>query len=169
MKVSAGLLLFRKINNHLEFFLVHPGGPFFVKKDAGWWTVSKGELLENEEPLVAAIREFDEETGFKPSGDFTELSPITQKGGKKVLCWAVEFNVDASQMVSNTFEIEWPPRSGQKKIFVEVDKAAWFKYDEAIKLINEKQIPFLDEVVNKFAGSKSSMKGIKGTLSCNSS
>ena len=153
MKVSAGLLLFRNLNNFLEFFLVHPGGPFFAKKDAGWWTVPKGELLANEEPLTAAIREFTEETGVKPSGDFTELNPITQKGGKKVLCWAIEFNVDASQVVSNTFEMEWPPRSGRKKTFPEVDKASWFKYDEAVKLINEKQIPFLDEVVNRFSGS----------------
>ncbi|RYD77447.1 MAG: NUDIX domain-containing protein [Sphingobacteriales bacterium] len=150
MKVSAGLLLFRKINNYLEFFLVHPGGPFFAKKDAGWWTVPKGELLENEEPLIAAIREFEEETGFKLSGNFKELNPITQKGGKKVLCWAIESNVDALQVVSNTFEMEWPPRSGKYKIFAEVDKAAWFKYDEAAKLINEKQIPFLDEIVDMY-------------------
>ncbi|GGI27169.1 NUDIX domain-containing protein [Pedobacter mendelii] len=150
MKISAGLLLFRKTNHHLEFFLVHPGGPFFAKKDAGWWTIPKGELLKNEEPLIAAIREFEEETGFKPSGDFVGLNSIVQKGGKKVLCWAIEFDLDASKIISNTFEIEWPPRSGIKKNFPEIDNAGWFEYDEAVKLINEKQISFLDEAVVKF-------------------
>jgi len=149
MKLSAGLLLFRRINGDPEFFLVHPGGPFFARKDAGWWTIPKGELLKNEEPLTAAIREFEEETGYKVSGEFSELNPITQKGGKKVLCWAVEFNVDASAIVSNTFEIEWPPRSGKLKIFPEVDKAGWFKYEEAARLINEMQISFLKEVLDK--------------------
>ena len=149
MKLSAGLLLFRRTNGYPEFFLVHPGGPFFARKDAGWWTVPKGELLENEGPLITAIREFEEETGFKISGEFSELNPITQKGGKKVLCWAMEFNVDASAIVSNTFEIEWPPKSGKKKSFPEVDKAGWFKYEEAARLINEMQISFLKEVLDK--------------------
>lgn len=151
MKLSAGLLIFRKIDNQFEFFLVHPGGPFFAKKDAGWWTVPKGEVLENEKPIDAAVREFDEETGFKISGDFKELTPIVQKGGKKVFCWAVEAEVDATEFISNTFEMEWPPRSGKTKIFPEVDKAGWFEYDEAAKLINEKQISFLDEVLNKYS------------------
>ncbi|MCZ4221769.1 NUDIX hydrolase [Pedobacter rhodius] len=153
MKVSAGLLIFRKIANQFEFFLVHPGGPFFAKKDVGWWTVPKGEILENEKPIDAAVREFEEETGFKVSGDFEELNPITQKGGKKVFCWAIEFDVNAAEYLSNTFEMEWPPRSGQKKIFPEIDKAGWFKYDEAAKLINEKQISFLEEVLGKYSAS----------------
>jgi len=151
MKISAGLLLYRKITDQFEFFLVHPGGPFFAKKDAGWWTIPKGELLENEEPLAAAVREFEEETGFKISGHFSELGSITQKTGKKVLCWAIEFEINASEIVSNTFEMEWPPRSGKMKLFPEVDKAGWFTYDEAAKLINARQISFLDEVVNKFS------------------
>lgn len=151
MKLSAGLLLFRRINGDPEFFLVHPGGPFFARKDVGWWTIPKGELLENEEPLTAAIREFEEETGFKISGEFSELNPITQKGGKKVLCWAVEFNVDASAIVSNTFEIEWPPRSGKLMVFPEVDKASWFGYNKATRLINQMQISFLNEVLDKLS------------------
>jgi len=151
MKLSAGLLLFRRINGDPEFFLVHPGGPFFARKDAGWWTIPKGELFENEAPLTTAIREFEEETGFTPSGEFIELSPITQKGGKKVLCWAIEFNVDASAIVSNTFEIEWPPRSGKLMVFPEVDKAGWFGYNEAARLINQMQISFLNEVLNKLS------------------
>ena len=146
MKQSAGLLLFRKTGQDLEFFLVHPGGPFFAKKDAGFWTIPKGELMEAEDPLDAAIREFEEETGFKPKGTFIMLNPIVQKGGKKVLCWAVEGDFDPTKIQSNTFEIEWPPRFGKMKTYPELDKAAWFKYEVAIKFINERQIPFLDEL-----------------------
>ncbi|KQR72659.1 NUDIX domain-containing protein [Pedobacter sp. Leaf176] len=151
MKLSAGLLLFRRTNTYPEFLLVHPGGPFFAKKDAGWWTIPKGEILENEQPLDAAIREFEEETGFTPSGDYVELNPITQKAGKKVFCWAVEFDVDVSDFISNTFEIEWPPRSGNKKSFPEVDKAGWFEYNTAARLINEMQISFLKQVLDKLS------------------
>jgi len=149
MKQSAGILLFRKKDQHLEFFLVHPGGPFFVKKDLGFWTIPKGELNENEEPLNAAIREFAEETGKTLSGDFIALSAIVQKGGKRVLCWAIEGELDPSSIVSNTFEIEWPPRSGKKQNFAEVDKAGWFNYNDAVKQINEKQIALLDELTLK--------------------
>jgi predicted NUDIX family NTP pyrophosphohydrolase len=151
MKQSAGILLFREKNQNIEFFLVHPGGPFFAKKDLGFWTVPKGELNENEEPLTAAIREFAEETGEILSGDFIELSPIVQKGGKKVLCWAIEGDLDPSTIVSNTFEIEWPPRSGKRQSFAEVDKAAWFAYGDAIKYINEKQIALLDELTSRLS------------------
>ena len=146
MKLSAGLLLFRKLNNDIEFFLVHPGGPFFAKKHEGWWTIPKGELMDGEAPLAAAVREFAEETGTVPKGSFIELKPVVQKGGKKVLCWAVEFDIDAERIVSNLFEIQWPPKSGQLKSFPEVDKAGWFKYDEAVNLINERQISFLNEL-----------------------
>jgi predicted NUDIX family NTP pyrophosphohydrolase len=151
MKQSAGILLFRKKDQQLEFFLVHPGGPFFAKKDLGFWTVPKGELNENEEPLTAAKREFAEETGKTLSGDFIELSPIVQKGGKKVLCWAVEGEFDPLTIVSNTFETEWPPRSGKKQSFAEVDKAAWFTYNDAIKYINEKQVALIDELISKLS------------------
>jgi predicted NUDIX family NTP pyrophosphohydrolase len=152
MKQSAGILLFRKKDQQIEFFLVHPGGPFFAKKDLGFWTVPKGELNQNEEPLTAAKREFAEETGKTLSGDFIELSPVVQKGGKKVLCWAVEGELDSLSIVSNTFEIEWPPRSGKKQSFAEVDKAAWFTYNDAIKYINEKQVALLDELTSKLSG-----------------
>ncbi|RZJ75648.1 MAG: NUDIX domain-containing protein [Flavobacterium sp.] len=147
MKVSAGILLYRITNNSPEFFLVHPGGPFFTKKHEGWWTVPKGELLEGEEPLEAAVREFEEETGHKPEGPFTELTPIIQKGGKKVMCWACEGNLDADKIVSNTFETEWPPRSGARKTFPEVDKAGWFATDEAMQFVNERQSAFITELL----------------------
>ncbi|WP_412467594.1 NUDIX domain-containing protein [Pedobacter sp. KLB.chiD] len=151
MKQSAGILLFRKKDGQLEFFLVHPGGPFFAKKDLGFWTVPKGELNEGEEALNAAIREFKEETGQSLAGDFIELTPVLQKGGKKVLCWAFEGDLDPSIIVSNTFEIEWPPRSGKKQSFAEIDKAGWFGYSEAIAHINEKQIALLDELKSKLS------------------
>ena len=151
MKQSAGILLFRRKDQQLEFFLVHPGGPFFAKKDLGFWTVPKGELNEGEEALTAAIREFKEETGESLTGDFIELTPIVQKGGKKVLCWAVEGELDPSTIVSNTFEIEWPPRSGKRQSFAEIDKAQWFAYSDAVKYINEKQIALLDELKSKLS------------------
>ncbi|MBC6113114.1 NUDIX domain-containing protein [Pedobacter fastidiosus] len=146
MKQSAGILLFRKVENNLEFFLVHPGGPFFVRKDEGFWTIPKGELMEGENPFDAAQREFEEEIGIKPEGNFIQLNPIIQKGGKKVLCWALEMDCDPAKIISNTFEIEWPPRSGKRQSFPEVDRASWFVYEEAIKFINEKQIALLNEL-----------------------
>ncbi len=151
MKQSAGILLFRRKDQQLEFFLVHPGGPFFAKKDLGFWTVPKGELNEDEEALTAAIREFKEETGESLTGDFLELIPVVQKGGKKVLCWAVEGDLDPSTIISNTFEIEWPPRSGKRQSFAEIDKAQWFAYSDAVKYVNEKQIALLDELKSKLS------------------
>ncbi|WP_316826176.1 NUDIX hydrolase [Pedobacter miscanthi] len=151
MKQSAGILLFKKTGESLEFFLVHPGGPFFVRKDEGFWTVPKGEPDGEEQPLIAAIREFEEETGKTLSGEFIELTPIVQKGGKKVLCWAIAGDLDPENLVSNTFEIEWPPRSGKMQSFAEIDKAAWFNYNQAVKYINEKQIAFLDELIAKLS------------------
>ena len=151
MKQSAGILLFRRKDQQVEFFLVHPGGPFFAKKDLGFWTVPKGELNEDEEALTAAIREFKEETGESLTGDFLELIPVVQKGGKKVFCWAVEGDLDPSTIISNTFEIEWPPRSGKKQSFAEVDKAEWFAYSDAVKYVNEKQIALLDELKSKLS------------------
>ena len=145
-KESAGILLYRSKNLTLEFLLVHPGGPFFTKKDAGHWTVPKGEIMENEDYLEAAVREFLEETGHQVSGDPVALNPILQKGGKKVWCWAIEDDLDPTQIVSNTFEILWPPKSGQLKSFPEIDKADWFNFDQAALKINERQIPFLEEV-----------------------
>ncbi|WP_293783813.1 NUDIX domain-containing protein [uncultured Pedobacter sp.] len=151
MKQSAGILLFRRKDQEIEFFLVHPGGPFFAKKDLGFWTVPKGELNEGEDALTAAIREFKEETDQSLGGDFIELTPIVQKGGKKVWCWAFEGDLEPSTIVSNTFEIEWPPRSGKKQSFAEIDRANWFTYADAITYINEKQIALLDELKSKLS------------------
>jgi len=146
MKESAGLLLYRRIEDKLEFLLVHPGGPFFARKNEGFWTIPKGEPIGDEDRFITAQREFEEETGFKPKGKFTQLAPIIQKGGKKVMCWALEMDCDPSKLISNTFEIEWPPRSGKMKSFPEIDRAEWFVYEVAIKFINEKQIALLDEL-----------------------
>jgi predicted NUDIX family NTP pyrophosphohydrolase len=146
-KISSGILLYRRLSSTIEVLLVHPGGPFFAKKDEGSWTIPKGELIEDEDPLSAAIREFEEETGYKPAGDFIALPAIKQKGGKIVQCWAVTGDLDASAIVSNTFEMEWPPRSGKKKSFPEVDSAAWFSIQEARQKINERQIDFIDKLL----------------------
>lgn len=146
-KISSGILLYRRLPFTIEVLLVHPGGPFFAKKDDGSWTIPKGELTEDEDPLSAAIREFEEETGYKPAGDFIALPAIKQKGGKIVQCWAVTGDLDASAIVSNTFEMEWPPRSGKKKSFPEVDRAAWFSIPEARQKINERQVDFIDQLL----------------------
>lgn len=145
MKYSAGILLYRRLNAEPEFFLVHPGGPYFKNKDRGWWTIPKGEPGENEDLLKTALREFHEETGYSPKPPYIELEPITQKGGKKVFSWAAEGNLDATTITCNDFEVEWPPKSGNKVCFPEIDKANWFTYDEAIKYINERQILLLQQ------------------------
>ena len=147
MKNSAGLLLFRRTGTEIEFFLVHPGGPFFARKQEGWWAIPKGEILPGEDPLACAIREFKEETGFEAGGMYAELPPITQKGGKQVQCWALEQDIDATQISSNSFEIEWPPKSGKKKSFPEIDQAGWFGISEASRLINEKQRTLLVDLL----------------------
>ena len=148
-KTSAGLLLFRKSKNMLEVFLVHPGGPFWKNKDAGVWSIPKGELNEKEEPLQAAIREFYEETGIAVSGEFMQLQPIVQKSAKTVLAWAIEKNIDASTISSNNFELQWPPRSGKLQSFPEVDRGEWFLISEAKKKINVAQISLLTELEEK--------------------
>lgn len=146
-KQSAGILLYRKIHKTIEVLLVYPGGPYFSGKDVGNWTVPKGEFTEEEEvPLQAAIREMEEETGFRPEGPFTALSPIKQKSGKIVHCWAQESNLDVTTIVSNTFELEWPPKSGKRKTFPEIEKAAWFTLEAAKEKINERQLPLLEEL-----------------------
>lgn len=145
-KKSAGILLFRKNKKETEVFLVHPGGPFYSKKDDGAWVIPKGEFEEDEDPLTAAKREFSEETGMDIDGDFIELSPVKQKGGKLVYTWAVEGDIDASAIVSNTFEMEWPPKSGKKKTFPEIDKAAWFTLPVARNKILQSQMLLLDQL-----------------------
>jgi predicted NUDIX family NTP pyrophosphohydrolase len=146
-KISAGILLYKFENKQLWFFLVHPGGPFFIRKDEGWWTIPKGEPEENEDPLANALREFEEETGYLPSGEFIKLSPVTQKGGKKVQCWAIQGDLDPEKVVCNTFEMEWPPKSGKMKSFPEIDKAAWFDLEQAKVKINLRQVALLEELV----------------------
>jgi len=145
-KVSAGLLMYRKRGGILEFFLVHPGGPFFVKKDIGVWGIPKGEIHEGEDVLATAQREFEEETGFKAKGAFHPLTPVTQKGGKIVQAWAFEGDCDPKKMKSNTFTMEWPPSSGRQQQFPEVDRAGWFTINEAKRIINPAQISFLEEL-----------------------
>lgn len=144
-KHSAGILVYRK-NNGVEVFLIHPGGPFFAKKDNGAWSVPKGEFGRDEDPLHAARREFEEETGHKISGDFIPLPTVRQKGGKIVHVWAVEGDIDADSIISNTFQLAWPPRSGNIQEFPEVDKAAWFDLQIAREKINAGQISLLDEL-----------------------
>lgn len=146
-KNSAGILLFRFRKQQLEILLVHPGGPFNRRKDLGIWSVPKGEFTEDEKPLAAAKREFKEELGFEvPDNPFIELSPIEQKNKKTVYTWAVQGDLDASKIKSNTFEIEWPPHSGIKQVFPEVDKGQWFDVKSAKQKIIERQGPLLDEL-----------------------
>jgi predicted NUDIX family NTP pyrophosphohydrolase len=145
-KHSAGLLMFRKRAGVLEVFLVHPGGPFFAKKDDEVWGIPKGEIHKGEDALAAARREFEEETGFKAGGEFLPLTPVTQKGGKIVQAWAMEGDCDPEKMKSNTFTMEWPPRSGRHHEFPEVDRSGWFATNEAKRKINPAQISFLEEL-----------------------
>jgi predicted NUDIX family NTP pyrophosphohydrolase len=152
-KESAGLLLYRRVaDDTLEFLLVHPGGPFWSNKDAGAWTIPKGELEEGEEPLAAAQRETGEELGFCPSGKFIELKPIKQKAGKRVFAWGVEANWDPTTLRSNTFTTVWPPRSDRTQTFPEVDRAAYFDLKEARLKINPAQIPLLEELTSLMEG-----------------
>lgn len=146
---SAGILLFRREKKFVEFFLVHPGGPFWQKKDLGAWTIPKGEFVDNEEALVAAKREFQEETGKLLSGDFIELTPITQKAGKLIYAWGLEGDIDAGSITSNLFTLEWPPKSGKLKQFPEVDKAAWFEESQAREKINPAQVLLIDDLLKK--------------------
>ncbi|SEN89981.1 Predicted NTP pyrophosphohydrolase, NUDIX family [Mucilaginibacter gossypiicola] len=147
-KQSAGILLHRKSAQDLQVFLVHPGGPFFKNKDDGSWSVPKGEYEIDEDPLAAAKREFQEETGHEITGDFVALSPIKQKGGKTVQAWAVEGNINSEDIKSNTFEIEWPPRSGKKQTFDEIDRGEWFDIATAKIKINPAQAAFIDELAD---------------------
>jgi len=146
-KQSAGVLLYRKISDQLQVFLVHPGGPFYINKDNGSWSIPKGEFLDDEDPLVAAKREFFEETGQAIDGNFIRLAPIQQKGGKRVYAWAIEGDINHETIASNTFEMEWPPRSGKNKSFPEIDRAGWFSVDEAKVKINAAQMGLVEELV----------------------
>jgi predicted NUDIX family NTP pyrophosphohydrolase len=146
---SAGLLLFRDTTAGLEVLLVHPGGPFWAKKDDGVWSIPKGEFADGEEPLDAAKREFEEEMGVPAVGDFIALESLKQPSGKRVFAWAVRSDFDPSRLKSNTFSMEWPPKSGRQQEFPEVDKAEWFSVEAARRKILKGQELFLDQLLAK--------------------
>jgi predicted NUDIX family NTP pyrophosphohydrolase len=145
-KSSAGILMYRVAATAFEVLLVHPGGPFYRNKDDGAWSIPKGEHDAHENPLDVARREFEEETGYPVSGAFLALEPVKQKGGKVVSAWAVEGDCDAARIRSNTFEMEWPPRSGKRVTFPEVDRAGWFLPDEARAKLLPAQRAFVDQL-----------------------
>ena len=145
-KQSAGLLLFRGRVGALEVLLVHPGGPLWARKDEGAWSIPKGEVEENEDALAAARREVEEETGACPTGAFISLSPVRQTGGKIVHVWAVESDFDPASLKSNLFEMEWPPKSGSRRSFPEVDRAAWFDLETAGRKILPSQAIVLQQI-----------------------
>jgi predicted NUDIX family NTP pyrophosphohydrolase len=145
-KRSAGLLMYRRRNGQVEVFLVHPGGPFWAKKDLGAWSICKGEYAESEIPLEAAKREFQEETGFTAQGSFHELGVVQQASGKVVTAWAFEGDCDPGKLVSNHCEVEWPPRSRRMIQIPEVDRGGWFSIEAARERILKAQEPFLDRL-----------------------
>lgn len=147
MKISAGILLYRLVNKELQVFLVHPGGPFWKHKDEGAWSIPKGETEGEADLLAVARKEFQEETGTTIDGDFTPLQPVTLKSGKHVYAFAIAGDIDADAIQSNTFPLEWPPKTGKMIEVPEVDKAAWFDIDTARKKINSAQVSLLDELL----------------------
>ncbi len=145
-KKSAGILMYRFRTEVIEVLLVHPGGPFWAKKDLGSWSIPKGEYTDSEDPFTVAKREFQEETGFQVDGNFLPLTSLKQPGGKIVSIWAVEGNCDASEIKSNTFLMEWPPRSGKKQEFPEVDRGEWYTIDMAKNKLLKGQVGFIEEL-----------------------
>ena len=145
-KKSTGILMYRLRNEVLEVLLVHPGGPYWAKKDSGSWSIPKGECTDTEDPFTVAKREYEEETSFQVDGDFTRLTPLEQPSGKIVSAWTVEGDCDASKIKSNTFLMEWPPRSGKKQEFPEVDRGEWFTIDTAKKKLFKGQVGFIEEL-----------------------
>jgi predicted NUDIX family NTP pyrophosphohydrolase len=148
---SAGLLLFRHKEGALEVLLAHPGGPFWAKKDDGAWSLPKGELEDGEEPLAAARREFQEETGASVDGEFISLGAVKQSGGKVVHAWALRADFDPARLQSCAFQMEWPPKSGRQCEFPEIDRAAWFSIETARAKILKAQAAFLDRLLEKIA------------------
>lgn len=152
--MSAGILLWRRLEGRIEVLLGHPGGPFFASKDAGHWTVLKGEVEPGEDRFAVARREFEEETGHAPpDASPIELGEIRQRGGKRVMAWALEGDLDPATCSSNTFEMEWPPRSGRLRAFPEIDRVAWFDLATARDVIRDAQIPLLDRLEATLQGS----------------
>jgi predicted NUDIX family NTP pyrophosphohydrolase len=149
-KTSAGLLLYRRRDGRLEVLLVHPGGPFFARRDDGVWSIPKGEVEPGESLLDAARREFEEETGVRVQGPFVELPPVRQAGGKVVHAWAVEGDCDPAALRSDTFTLEWPPRSGRTATFPEVDRAAFFDLAVARRKIHPAQAVWLDALARRY-------------------
>ena len=139
-------MMYRRTTGDLEGVLVHPGGPFWIGKDKGVWTIPKGEYEQDETPLVAARREFEEETGFQASGEFRDLGAVRQKGGKIVTAWAFEGDCDPARLISNTCEIKWPPHSGRRLDIPEVDRGRWFSVEQARQYIREEQRQLLDSL-----------------------
>jgi predicted NUDIX family NTP pyrophosphohydrolase len=150
-KRSAGLMVYRERAGTAEVFLVHPGGPFWARKDDGAWSIPKGEVAEDEDLLAAARREFEEETGFRVEGDCEALRPVKQPSGKTIYAWMVRGDFDARAIKSNLFSVEWPPRSGTLREFPEVDRAGWFALDAARQKILKGQRPLLDELERRLA------------------
>jgi predicted NUDIX family NTP pyrophosphohydrolase len=148
-KRSAGILMYRREGEDILLLLVHPGGPFWAKKDFGSWSIPKGEYAEGEDALAAATREFAEETGYEPQGELQPLGEIIQSGGKRVAAWAVSGDFDPQTLTSNRFEMEWPPRSGQIRSFPEVDRAAWFTVAEARERLLRAQTTFVDRLLDR--------------------
>jgi predicted NUDIX family NTP pyrophosphohydrolase len=146
-KLSAGVLLFKYRAKLLEVLLVHPGGPFWRNKDAGAWSIPKGEYTGSEDPLEAARREFQEETGFPASGPFLPLGQIKQPGGKLITAFACEGELSPAEIRSNTFRMEWPPKSGRQQEFPEIDRAAWFTVEEAQQRVLKGQSEFIERLV----------------------
>jgi predicted NUDIX family NTP pyrophosphohydrolase len=147
MKRSAAVLLYKRSGGEVRVLLAHPGGPFWAKKDLGAWSIPKGEYAAGEEPLTVAKREFAEELGAEPRGEFLELGELVQPSRKLVTAWALEGDFDTDKLKSNTFELEWPPKSGRKQMFPEVDRAEWFDLAEARKKILSGQSGFLDRLL----------------------
>lgn len=146
MKRSAGILVYRRQPAGLQVLLVHPGGPYWRRKDLGAWSIPKGEIAAAEDPLAGAVREFEEELGVGLAGEFHPLGELRQAGGKHVAAWACRGDVDVDRIRSNTFTMEWPPRSGRQQEFPEVDRAAWFDVATARRKILASQRPFLDRL-----------------------
>jgi predicted NUDIX family NTP pyrophosphohydrolase len=154
-RTSAGILLWRSRRGRLEVLLAHQGGPFWVKKDLGHWTIPKGEAEPGEELVAVARREFAEETGHEvPDRPLIDLGQIRQKSGKLVLGWAVEGDLDPAAATSNTYELEWPPRSGTVQAFPEIDRVEWFELDEARRRLKAAQVPFLDRLQASLASDR---------------